>query len=209
MTLRLAPIIAVLALSAALPARAFADDDEKKSEKSEKSDKAESEMAASLSRYPPFSTRFKVMAAGLIVTGAAWGVSFGISRGWPEAPCHITLAGSFGPDGKTPCASGPPGYNALAIPVAGPWIALAKSGCPSDNPQCNGASIAGRGVAYVLDGIIQAAGVALFIQSLVMKTEPVESNKTSAFALRYRGLSATPVPLALPSGGGLGLVGTF
>jgi hypothetical protein len=198
-----APILAVLVVSLALPARAFADDEEKKPEK------PESETATSLDRYPPFSTRFKVMAAGLVVTGAAWGVSFGISRGWPEAPCHITLAGSFGPDGKTPCSSGPPGYNQFGIPVAGPWIALAKSGCAVDNPACQTASVVARGVAYVLDGIIQAAGVALVIQSFVMKTEPLESNKTSAFALRFRGLSMTPVPVPLPSGGGLGLVGTF
>jgi hypothetical protein len=202
MTLRLAPILAILVASASFSVQARADDDEKKP--------ASSDSAASLDRYPPFSTRFKVLTAGLVITGAAWGVSFGISRGWPERPCHVTLAGSFGPDGKTPCASGPPGYNQLAIPVVGPWIALGKSGCPTDNPSCGGGSIGGRGVAYVLDGIIQAAGVALILESIIMKTEPPESKtKTSAFALRYRGVEMTPLPMASPAGVGMGLVGTF
>jgi hypothetical protein len=205
MSKRLGPILAILALSAAVPARALADDDEKKEEKKS----FDTDVVAALDRYPPFSTRFKVLAAGIVVTGTAWGVSYGIARGWPEAPCHVTLVGAYGPDGKTPCSSGPPGYNQLGIPIVGPWIALAKSGCPTDNPTCQTGSIVGRGVAYVLDGIIQAAGLALVVEAVVMKTEPADSNKTSAFALRYRGVEVRPVPLTTAGGAGFGVVGTF
>jgi hypothetical protein len=204
--MRLVPILGVVLAVSAIPARGFAadDDDEKKKPV------AEGAAAVSPDRYPPFSTRFKVLAAGLVVTGAAWGVSYGISRAWPEQRCHVALLGPVYPDGKTPCASGPPGYNQLAIPIAGPWIALARSGCPTDNPTCSGGSIAGRGVAYVLDGLVQLAGLALMVQAAVMKTEPADSpKKTSAFALRYRGVEVRPLPIATPSGGGVGLVGTF
>jgi hypothetical protein len=194
-----APAFGMLLLCAT-PVRAWAQDVEKKP--------AEGEVAAQENQFPPFSVRFKVLTAGIVVTGLAWGVSFAASRAWPENACHITVAGAFDAHNQ-PCASGPPGSAYLAIPVAGPWITLGKSACPSDNPLCGPAAIGARAAAFVLDGIVQAAGVGLMLEAIIMKTEPLGGNKASAFALHYRGLELKPMPLVTPGMSGLGVVGTF
>ncbi len=199
-----------LALTAVAPP-ARAEDGEKPAEKEKATEGPAPEV-----RYPPFSTRFKVLAAGLAITGTAWGISFGAARGWPEQTCVIdalgpAMPGTAGTINRVPCSSGPPGSNQLAIPIVGPWIALAKSGCPTDEPNCSIAKPIVRGVAYVIDGVVQLGGLGLIIESLVMKTESAAdpAKKTSAFTLRYRGIEATPVPLVGPGATGLSLVGTF
>jgi hypothetical protein len=160
-------------------------------------------------RSPPFSTRFMVLTAGLLVGGSAWAFSYAASRGWPENVCHITVAGAFNYAGQ-PCVSGPPGSSQLGIPVAGPWIALGKSGCASDEPNCGSAKIGLRAFAFTVDGIVQAAGVALIIQGLVMKTEPPgTAKKPSPLAIHYRGVEAQPSPVLSRGMQGLGVSGTF
>ena len=206
-SLRLArsvPLLALALVSSAAPARA--DDGDKADKKP-----VEAEGGPAIDPgFPPFSVRFKVLTAGLLVTGAAWGVSYAAARGWPENQCHITLLGSVDVNNQ-PCSSGPPGSNQLGIPVAGPWIALGKSGCASDDPNCSGALIGVRAALYVLDGIVQAAGLALVLESIIMKTEPPggPAKKTSAFTMRYRGVELAPLPIVTRSMSGLGITGTF
>jgi hypothetical protein len=180
----------------------------------EDKEKAEAKPAATESeapevRYPPFSTRFMVLTGGIFITGAAWGFAFAASRGWPENQCHITVAGPFDAHGQ-PCVSGPPGSAQLGIPVVGPWIALGKSGCASDEPNCDSARVGARGVGYVVDGIVQAAGVALFIQGLVMKTDAISSGKKPAsLSFRYGDVKFDPIPLVSHGMSGVGITGTF
>jgi hypothetical protein len=165
--------------------------------------------------YPPPSVRLKILTAGVLVTGTAWGIAFGVSRGWPEQTCIITsigplTPGSAGTPNPIPCTSGPPGANQLAIPIVGPWIALGKSYCPSDYPNCGVGPPVARGVGYVIDGVVQLAGIGLIVEALVMKTESTgPTKKSSPLALRYRGVELTPVPIAGPSATGMSLVGTF
>jgi hypothetical protein len=196
--------LGLLLLCAVAPSRAWADDAEKSTEKKPSLE----EVTAQADQYPPFSSRFKVLTAGLLVTGMAWGVSFAAARGWPENTCHITVAGAFDAHNQ-PCQSGPPGTAYLQIPVVGPWITLGKSGCPTDNPTCGPAAIGVRAAAFILDGIVQAAGFGLMLQAIFMKTEPPGGNKASAFALHYRGLELKPMPVVTPGMSGLGVVGTF
>ena len=197
-----------------------ADKGDKTTEKEKTADKSADKDkdagAAPELRYPPFSTRFKVLTAGIVVAGAAWGVAFGASRGWPEQTCVIGVTGPVTPGSANtpnpiPCQSGPPGSNQLGIPFVGPWIALAKSGCPTDNPACLVATPIGRGFAYVIDGVVQLGGLGLIVQALVMKTESTSdpAKKGSALTLHYRGVEMTPVPLAGPGAAGLSLIGTF
>jgi hypothetical protein len=159
--------------------------------------------------------RLKLLAAGVIVTGTAWGIAYGISRGWPEQTCVITPLGplvpsSAGTTNPIPCSSGPPGASQLGIPIAGPWIALGKSYCPTDNPNCGIGPPIARGIGYVIDGVVQLAGIGLIVEALVMKTESSgPAKKSSALSVRYRGIEVTPVPIAGPSATGLSLVGTF
>jgi len=161
--------------------------------------------------YPPLSTRFKVIGAGLFVTAAAWGVSFAASQAWQIQPCVITNAGSVYANTLTPCTSGPPGAPQLAIPIVGPWLALGMSGCAVDEPTCTAAKPILRGIAYVVDGVAQLGGLALIAEALIMKTESAAdpSRKTSPLALRAGSLELTPLPLVTPTLSGLGVTGTF
>ncbi len=164
---RFAQILAVALAATALAAPARAQDGDKAVEKEKPAEK-ESGAAPEL-RFPPVSTRFKVLAAGVALTGVAWGITFAASRGWPENNCTIIFNNSYVPGtgvGNIPgvqCSSGPPGSAQLGIPIVGPWIALGKSGCPSDEPGCSVAKPIVRGIAYVVDGVVQLAGLGLTI----------------------------------------------
>jgi len=138
--------------------------------------------------YPPPLVRLKLIAFGLLITGGAWGASFGTATNWPTVP----------------------GSAQLKIPVVGPWIALGKSGCAPEDPACGAGTLGLRGALYVLDGIAQIAGLALITEAIVMKTESPSKTKASAFpALRLRGVEVSAVPVTSPLMKGLGLVGTF
>lgn len=141
-------------------------------------------------RYPPPIVRLEVAGIGLLITGAAWGASFASGQNWPTVP----------------------GASDLKIPVVGPWMALGKSGCASDETDCEGAGakIGVRAALYVIDGIAQLAGLALIAEAIVMKTEPAKKKGASSpFALRLGKVELTPVPVSTPTMTGLGFVGTF
>ena len=139
-------------------------------------------------RYPPSIVRLKLIGVGLLITGGAWGASFGVATNWPTVP----------------------GSNQLKIPIVGPWIALGKSGCASDDPGCGAGTIGVRGALYVLDGLAQLAGLALITEAIVMKTEPAAEKKATALpTLRFRGVEVSAVPVTSPTMKGIGLVGTF
>lgn len=138
--------------------------------------------------YPPPSVRWKLAALGVAITGLAWGASFASGQYWSTVP----------------------GATQLKIPVVGPWIALGKSGCATDDVDCSGAKIGVRGVVYVLDGIAQVAGLALIAEAIIMKTEPSRAKKDAAFlGLRVGGVEVSATPIVAPTMHGVGLVGTF
>lgn len=209
---RSAPLAALAALALlSIPASARADDAEKE-KPVEAPDGAALEM-----RYPPPAARFKLLTAGVLLTGGAWGVSFAAAQGWPEQPCILTPAGYVYANNKQLlCTSGPPGSASLKIPVAGPWIALGKSGCAVDETSPCAAKIGVRAALLVLDGIVQLGGLALIAEAIIMKTEssaPAPAKKDSALALRFSSrhvnVELTPVPVVSSTMSGMGLVGTF
>jgi hypothetical protein len=191
---RFAPILALAIAFAAQPARADDAPDTK--------DKASASVDPSAAldvHYPPPLVRLKLITAGVLVTGAAWGVAFACAQAWPEVPQPK--------DGST-VETGPPGSNQLKIPIAGPWIALAKSGCAADDPDC-GAKVAVRGVLYVLDGIAQLAGLGLIAEAIVMKTESPPAKRSSFLTIKKGTIEMTPVPITTPTMTGFGFAGTF
>lgn len=137
--------------------------------------------------YPPPMVRLKLIGFGLLISGAAWGAAFGSGRNWPTVP----------------------GAAQLQIPVVGPWIALGKSGCASDDPGCSGATIGVRGMMYVLDGIAQLAGLALITEAIVMKTESPQKRSSLLPGFRVGGVEVSAVPVTSPTMKGIGFVGTF
>jgi hypothetical protein len=143
---------------------------------------------APVQHYPPPIVRLELIGVGLLITGGAWGASFASAVNWPTVP----------------------GSDQLKIPVVGPWIALGKSGCATDDPLCSGATVGVRGAIYVLDGIAQLAGLGLIVEAIVMKTEtPKEKRAASIFSLRAGPVELRPVPITTPTMHGIGFVGTF
>lgn len=137
--------------------------------------------------YPPPIVRLKLAGFGLLIAGAAWGAAFGSARNWPTVP----------------------GSTQLQIPVVGPWIALGKSGCASDDPNCSGATIGVRAAMYVLDGIAQLAGLGLITEAIVMKTESPPKKRSAFPGFHLGGVEVSAVPVTSPTMKGIGLVGTF
>lgn len=137
--------------------------------------------------YPPPLVRLKLIGAGLLISGAAWGAAFGSARNWPTVP----------------------GSRYLGIPIVGPWMALGKSGCATDDPGCSGATIGVRGAMYVLDGIAQLAGLALITEAIVMKTESPPQKRSGLTSFRLGGVEVSAVPVTSPTMKGIGFVGTF
>lgn len=177
------------ALLVAAPLIARADDEKPKDEKPspyEKDKPAEEKSSAVKLRYPPSSVRVPIIVSGLLITGAAWGVAFGCGMGWPEVP----------------------GSKELRIPIVGPWLALGKSGCAPDDPDC-GAKVYVRGVLYVIDAITQLAGLGLVAQGIFMKTEAKAKSAAPFLGVKKGDFSLAPVPGAGPSSPGLSVVGTF
>lgn len=138
-------------------------------------------------RYPPSTVRWKLVAGGGGVFAGAYGIGAALSAAFPEVP----------------------GSDAMYIPVAGPWIALGQSGCSSDDPGCEAMPIV-RGVLYVLDGFIQAGGLAIAGEGIFGTTESSAPATTGARERAHLGeITVTPVPVVTRDRTGLGLAGTF
>ncbi len=128
---------------------------------------------------PPSSVRLKLALGGIAIAGGSYAASYAMASNFPEVP----------------------GMTGLKIPIVGPWIALGKSGCASDDPDC-GAKVVLRGFFLVLDGFAQLGGLGLIAEGVFMKTDASAAKKASAFTIR-------PTPLVTGSVTGLGFVGTF
>lgn len=140
--------------------------------------------AEQLRRFPPSSVRPKLIAGGLGLTAAAYGIGAGAAASWPEVP----------------------GSERLYIPVAGPWLALAEGGCPSDNPDCD-ASLVLRSILLVISGLSQAGGMAVVAEGVFMTTEADAAAPTTAFDWHLSPISL-PTATRTPAMG-LGVSGTF
>lgn len=99
--------------------------------------------------YPPPGTQYKLAVAGLLTTGVFYGAAAGMSYAYPDAP----------------------GAKDLRIPVAGPWMAIANNGCPPNDPDCSRVWVVMRTILTAVDGLGQAAGVGMMIESLFLPTQ--------------------------------------
>lgn len=136
-------------------------------------------------RFPPSAARWRIFAAGLSVTIVAYGGAALMGGLWKDIP----------------------GGDYLFAPVAGPWIALAQSGCGPDEETTEGegdceALIGLRAAIYVVDGLLQLGGLGIIAESIIMTTES-EDAKAPAKA------TVLPTPIVTPTMVGLGVAGTF
>jgi len=125
---------------------------------------------------PPRAARARVALVGLSLTAGFYGLSLGASFLYPDAP----------------------GAEALRIPVAGPWLSLAETGCPDEDPDCALFPVVLRAVLTSVDAVAQVGGVAIASESLWMPTR-----REAVARVRL-------APLSVGRGGiGLGLRGRF
>jgi hypothetical protein len=130
---------------------------------------------------PPPSARGMHFIAGAATTAVFYGSALGMSYLYPEAP----------------------GAKDLRIPVAGPWIALADTGCADDDPDCGLLLVVVRAALTVIDGVGQAGGLAVMAEGLFLRTGTARQRPRSEPALRA-------VPLTFGKrGAGLGIAGSF
>lgn len=161
----------------------------------------EDEADPNVMRYPPRGVRWGLIVGGSTLTLGAYVASLSAGFGWPDVP----------------------GADYLKIPIAGPWIALAKNDCSKDvleeDGSC-GASIYVRGVLEVLSGLVQVAGLPLIGEGIFMTTEapgkvdpsanPADPNaeppppRETGFVKTW-----TIAPIVTPTTGGIGIYGTF
>ena len=140
---------------------------------------------------PPASTRWLLIGAGLGVTGAFYGAGYGIGALWPDAP----------------------GKHELKIPVAGPFMDLAHTGCPKNDSNCSTFALVVRTVLISLDALGQAGGVGLLLEGALFSPsgiEPPRTGRNHRLTRRAETASVVAVPWTDGQTGlGLGLAGRF
>jgi hypothetical protein len=97
------------------------------------------------------------------------------------------------------------GSKDLRIPIAGPWMALSKTGCPTSSPDCSTVTLVIGAILNVFDGVAQAGGLGIIGEGLFLNTSSGRPAPRKA-----EGPSVRAVPFNFEKGGvGLGVVGTF
>jgi hypothetical protein len=131
----------------------------------------------------------RLALTGGIVTGVWYGGALGASLLFPDAP----------------------GAEDLRIPVAGPFLALADTGCADSEPDCDTVIVVVRAILTTIDGIGQAGGIGMVLESLFMPTaESTARTSSPSSDSASTETEIRPVPIVAGKDGvGLGVVGRF
>jgi hypothetical protein len=133
--------------------------------------------------YPPPAARWNLVLGGFGATAAWYGAAVGFSYWFPDAP----------------------GAEDLRIPVAGPWMALADTGCADDDPDCSTLIVVLRAILTTVDGVGQAGGLLVMTEGLFLPTRAPAARRRRSAALELR-----PAPLVTGRDGlGLAVNGKF
>jgi hypothetical protein len=130
------------------------------------------------------------MLAGAATTTAWYGLALGGGLLWPNSP----------------------GGDDLVIPVAGPWMALADTGCPDGKPNCAKWWVVVRAILIGIDGVGQAGGLAAMAEAAFMPTEPTKVSRPRRVLPGWSSGSFDLVALPMVTGRdavGLGVIGSF
>lgn len=140
--------------------------------------------------YPPPSAQWGLFFGGLGATAGWYGAAVGFSYLFPDAP----------------------GADDLRIPVAGPWMALADTGCAEDDPDCSTFIVVLRAILTTMDAVGQTGGVAVMAEALFLPTQDQSAprRRERPRLRRETGVVVRPAPMVAGSDGvGLGVVGSF
>ena len=134
------------------------------------------------------------VVAGLTTTGLSYGLAVGASYLYSDSP----------------------GAKELRIPVAGPWLSLAKTRCGEGPGDCNKFTLVLGAIAKVFDGVLQAGGLAVAAEGLFLPTSSAPQRRASRASSTAPSGAADglrtlrPVPLDFNGrGAGLAVAGAF
>lgn len=134
---------------------------------------------------PTPATRWNLALTGVGVTAGFYGAALGASLLWNKGPWA----------------------DEIRIPFAGPWMAMSDFKCGTNEPNCGTALVVVRGVLAGIDGIGQAGGVLIALESLFL---PVQSAARAKASAAPKHAVVRPVPFVAGRDTiGLGVVGAF
>lgn len=132
---------------------------------------------------PPPSTRMNLALTGVGITAGFYGGALATSLLWHTGPWA----------------------DEIRIPIVGPWMAMPYFKCGANEPNCGTALVIVRGILAGIDGVGQAGGLLVALESLFL---PVQSQKSARKAPQRSHARLRPVPLITGRDGiGLGIVG--
>jgi hypothetical protein len=136
---------------------------------------------------PPEGARTRAILVGAALAAGWYGASVGTSYLWADAP----------------------NARDLRLPVVGPWMALADTGCGSAESGCTTITVIARTTIAVVSGIGQAGGLFAVVEGLFMDTRS-SAGAASAGRDAARGPTWAATPVVLGGGGaGIEVVGSF
>ncbi len=142
--------------------------------------------AAPATDLPPPGAQATTIVAGAATTAISYGLALSASYLWTEDDLR--------------------GSKDLRIPIAGPWMALSKTGCPPSSPDCSKVTLVIGAILQLFDGVAQAGGLGIIGEGLFLNTSSARSTPRKAAT----GPAVRAVPFNFEKGGvGLGVVGTF
>lgn len=153
--------------------------------------------------FPSREAQMRTITYGAVMTLGSYGAAVGASYLWSN---------DFG-------------ANDLRIPVVGPWMKLGQTRlCPPPNENeistCSDVTQVAGAVLVAVDGLLQAGGLFLLLEGLLMKTSgaqpsalrstPTTMKLSHPLTLELGDVKMRPTTLAVPSAtASLGLSGTF
>jgi hypothetical protein len=132
---------------------------------------------------PPPSAKLNLALTGVAITGAWYAGALGASFAWQHGPWR----------------------EELRIPIAGPWLAMPHFGCGDGEPNCGTALVVIRGILAGMDGVGQAGGLLVALESLFLPTR-APAREATPRATKHAWVRPVPF-VAGRDGVGLGIVG--
>jgi hypothetical protein len=132
---------------------------------------------------PSPAAKVNLALTGVAITGAWYAGALGASFAWQNGPWAPSMR----------------------IPVVGPWLAMPHFGCGDGELNCGTALVVVRGILAGMDGIGQAGGLFIALESLFL---PTRAPQRARAPRSTKHAWVRPVPfVAGRDGVGLGIVG--
>lgn len=140
---------------------------------------------------PPEGSGTELIVIGAVTTAVWYGGALGVSYLWDNHP----------------------GAEDLRIPIAGPWMSLAQTGCPDVDPNCGTFGVVVRFILTTFTAVGQAGGVVAMMEGAFMPTAsgpgPRRARPKAELPKREPKPRITAAPVSDGRMMGVGILGTF